>query len=148
MKLSPFHWVAIAVCDVLVRQVLFATSLVSGARLGPSLSLGHLTLLVIVNYTVARSRLSARTRAVIVLGAANTLFAAALVLLWAAWIRAWGTTACGFASCDWINGVITSNGVRTIAWETGIQIASNLLAVVLGLTLGRRCTIACGTKSA
>ena len=65
--------------------------------------------------------------------AANILFSGVLILLWVSFIRSSRVTECFGVelSCQWIDGVITPIGRRTIALKTAIYIVLNLTPLLI-----------------
>ena len=67
----------------------------------------------------------------VVIAVANVPFAATMAVLSIAFIREGSVTGCANGKCDWVSGVITADGMRTIFVQIVVQVLPNLLSVVI-----------------
>lgn len=134
MNISAYQWLVIITLDIVIRAgYFFVTSLhVLYIPIALVLSMMHLTLLILIYYSVAPFEWPARTAAAATILWTNTLFLLAFVFIWLYFIQAGRQTVCvgHDRTCYWINGVITGFGAQTIALSALIQVVINLTPVL------------------
>jgi hypothetical protein len=141
MQLRVYQWIVIIVFDAAMRAAysIFSAFAIIGVFFALPLSLGHLTLLALINDVVKTFEPRARSAAAIVLVSTNTLFTLAYTFDWVASIKSGQQTYCVRNSCYWVDGAITSAGIQTIAEQAAIQIVINVIPVLLACALGPPC---------
>jgi hypothetical protein len=133
MKFSKFQWLAIIVFDLLLRcSFMFLTSLNPlNVIFALCLSLVHLTILVLVNYSVEPFELGVRATAAATLITTNVAFVASIVLTSIALSASGRTTHCYTYQyryeCYWVDGSMTWIGVRSMALAMAIQVFVNTI---------------------
>jgi hypothetical protein len=134
MNISAYQWFVIITLDIAIRAgYFFVTSLnVLSIPIALVLSMMHLTLLILIYYSVASFEWPARTAAAVTILLTNTLFLLAFVFIWLNFIQSGRQTVCvGYdRRCYWVDGVITGFGAQRIAFRALIQLVINLTPVL------------------
>lgn len=134
MNFSFGYWVGVAILDAVFR--IFYTLI---ASLNPLLipimleyTAIHLLCLIPTNLVVRLLGFRGRIAGIIVLLITNSLFCAVFVFSWITSIKRGRQSSCvGYQyKCDWIDGVITEQGVQWLTWHAAIQVGINLAAVL------------------
>jgi hypothetical protein len=136
MNFSAIQWFALVGLDLFLRAAYFVavTFNILLIPVALFLSILHFVVLGLAQLLAARLKPQIR-RPAVAIAVANVLFAAAMALLWIVLIRDGSVTGCMNGKCDWVNGVITPDGVRTILSQTVIQIILNLVPVAIAICI-------------
>jgi hypothetical protein len=99
------------------------------------LSAMHLTILFFVffvHFWLTPPEKPIRAATAVIAFVTNVIFVGAFVFIWVSFIKSGRQTSCGSGNdCEWINGAITSSGVRTIAITAVIQIVINVIPLMI-----------------
>jgi len=132
MNYSAIQWFVLVGLDLIFR-VTYVVAFSFNILLIPIalfLSILHFIVLGLAQLLTMRLKPQTRKPAVVIAGA-NVLFAATMAVLWIAFIREGSVTGCANGKCDWVDGVITPDGMRTILLQIVFQVILNLLPVVI-----------------
>src|SRR5262245_37676628 len=123
------QWVGFIVLDVAVRAIFFFPFWM----FAPFVSGLHIVIFALTSLAVKDLRYSPKQALVRSIAVTNVVFVVILVLLWVTMIRSGRESACeGYNfNCSWFEGVITWRGVGTIATVTLVQVAINVVVVLL-----------------
>src|SRR5689334_22175864 len=120
MRLSGHQWLVVVLLDIVIRAICFVAFSFNVALIlfAIPLSIIHIIILIITNYSTAS--ISKSYRSAFVIATTNIIFCVVFIFTWISGIKNGHQTACvGYDyKCDWIDGVITSTGVGTIALVT------------------------------
>jgi hypothetical protein len=142
VNLFPSQWSIIVLGDLLIRSgTFFGRSLnVLTIPIALFLSAIHLGLLISVALFVNTFALKARRAIGVTLAATNIMFCFIFISVWLLFIKSGRQTSCVANECSWIDGSITAIGVKTILFETAVQVVINVVPYlfVSALALRRR----------
>jgi len=123
------QWLGFILLDVAVRAILFFPYVM----FAPIISGFHIVIFAAMSSVVKLQRYAPKKSLVRTITVTNVTFVVIFVLLWVATIRSGRQSACeGYNfKCNWFEGAITWRGVVTIATYTLIQVAINVVVVLL-----------------
>lgn len=134
MSFSAIQWFVLVGLDLFLRAAFFVAFSFNILLLPIALFLStlHFGALGLAQLLTLRLKPQIR-RPMIAVALANALFAATMALLWIAFIRDGSVTGCTNYTCDWVDRVITLEGVRTIVLQTAFQVILNLVLVAIAM---------------